>query len=242
VSRYYTYDWQFAATVGHLTLLRSAALVIAIMPIILELSRGAFGVSWPVPLSLWLTWLSSIFYLFCWLILYIRCPSFIKQYGNFGDYSKRQHSHRWILWELYNSRCVITALPDVISETIQKGIAKYAYEKDDDCIFAACPLFKQNSVAQNFAIFPPVNMNRDLYIPVVLDRQRVVLSLQERDPELPNKEKELFWIILTRLTKERIRSRVAFWALAHISGIAFICSIFWNAGRAICRIFANGTV
>jgi hypothetical protein len=42
VSRYYKYDWQFAASVGHLTLLRSAALVIAIMPIILELSRGAW--------------------------------------------------------------------------------------------------------------------------------------------------------------------------------------------------------
>ncbi len=236
VSRFYTLDWQFATRVGHLSLLRSAALVISAMPIVIELSRGAFGVSWPIPLSLRLTWISSVVYLGCWLVLYLRCPKFIKQYRDYGEFVQKQHSHRWILWEFYNNRQLITSLPRLISEALQKGVAVRAEKIDEPTVYACCPVYPKDAFITAHGIYPPVNVNRDLIVPVVLDRERIVLALQETDPNLAQKEKELFWILLTQLTKERPKSRILFWILAHIAGLGFITSVLWNAGRAVCRM------
>jgi hypothetical protein len=66
-------------------------------------------------------------------------------------------------------------------------------------------------------------------LPLHIDGKKLVLAMREKDPELPQKEKELFWILYSQAAKERPVWRTLFWVLI---GIAVLLVIV-NIGRKI---------
>jgi hypothetical protein len=73
-------------------------------------------------------------------------------------------------------------------------------------------------------------------MPIWLYGKRFVIVMQENDPALKDKIKELFWILLTQCAKERPYSRIFFWALLGISGFLFFICFLDNVFKALCGI------
>ena len=82
-------------------------------------------------------------------------------------------------------------------------------------------------------VLHPLNIGRDLYLPAHCDGQRVLIFLQEDDPKLSQKEKELFWILFTKTTKERPSSRLAFWLLFFASVLLLTFNVLSNVVAAL---------
>lgn len=229
VSRYFMYDWQFAVDMSKLPLLRPASLFIGFMPLLLKASTTLFGVTIvTIPWSAWIWWWASVAFIASWTIIRFRCPHLIQHYRHYGEYCEQQHSHRWIVWLFYNTITTLTAWETIVRETLDKGISVRVSDVKPANEFRVCPLLvkrDRDALPAPFQIpadatvhiFFPVNIDRDIYVPIHCDGDRRLLLLQEDDPQLANKEKELFWILFTQAAKESPKSRVAFWVLFALS-------------------------
>lgn len=214
VSKYYTYDWQFAAKVIEVSIIIRSSTVIVAMPIILQFYTAITGSLLDVPLSLWATWLASLFYVVAWVIFKLRCPTFVAQYHDYGQYKKKEHSHRWIIWEIFNNIDMLQDKDSIIRELIDKGLAYDSGMQTSSLCCRAAPLFSTSqSHGNEIALHNPVNLNRDLYIPIECDGRRFTITLQETDPSRSEKEKEFFWVLLTPTARSRPTARVFFWGL-----------------------------
>ena len=227
VSRFFQYDWQFAVDMSKLPLLRPASLMIGFMPLILKMSVPLFGLTIiSIPWTLWATWWSSVAFLASWVLLRLRCPNFIRQYRHYGEYNIQQHSHRWIVWLFYITITKLSSWQKIVQETLAKRISVRANDLEASEQFRDLPpeetesliaQLREPSDPQTVRIFPPINIVRDLYVPIHCYGERLVLLLQEDDPKLPQKEKELFWILFSQAAKEGPCWRVAFWVLFYTS-------------------------
>lgn len=237
VSKYYNYDWQFAARIiDNPTIIRSST-VIAAMPILIEVYSIIYSSSLAVPLSLWATWLSSILYVLAWIHFKIRCPKFVSQYHDFGQYLAKKHSHRWILWELFNNVQTLKESEHIFEEIIDKNLAHISSHAVSPSVCRATPIFTVPKIeTEKFKIYSPANLGRDLYIPVERDSKKFTITLQEDDPELLAKEKEFFWILLTPAARSRIIDRRIFWTLIYSSSFFLLVSIIWNASRVMAAL------
>lgn len=214
VSQFYNRDWQFAAKLIQAPMLRTAAVTISLAPFVL----GMFGVLQLTPLGLsipqafWFIWLSAVSYGVGWLIFTLSCPDIIKRYKNYKEYKEEEHSHRWVIWLFYYSVQQAPKWEAIINECVAKKVAT----EEDDADLAKVGGFIPGP-AGVVELLRPVNVDRDLYIPVRNDGKRVVISLQETDPSLGNKEKELFWILFTHLTKSNPLRRWLVWTAIYTS-------------------------
>jgi|HubBroStandDraft_4_1064222.scaffolds.fasta_scaffold313425_1 hypothetical protein len=222
VSRWYRFDWQYAVDVASVSLFQQGASLIAVILTILSSSSGIFP-SLPsangAPIPLWFLWVASVAFLLAWVLLYLRCPKFVREYRDFGQYATRQHSHRWILWEFYNNLESLAGWEGVVRETSSKGLTTDAEHVSQEVLkqldkdFLAPPMDKVR-------VFKPVNFNRDLYLPIHIDGRKLVLTMLETDTDLQKREKELFWILYSQAARERPVWRTIFWALMAIAAIA----------------------
>lgn len=234
VSRYFKFDWQFAVDRSKLPFLRPASIIIALMPLLLHMSVTLYGIRIiSVPLALWMWWFASVSFLISWSILQFCCPNLILQYRDYGEYSKHQHSHRWIVWLFYNTIKELTGWQTIVQETLEKGLSVRVTDQKTSDEYRQCPYTVRENAKSTFVtfnclpdsetvqIFHPVNLDRDLYVPIHCYGQKLLLLLQEDDPKLKQKEKELFWILYSQAAKERPRCRFSFWFFYYLS-LAFI--------------------
>ena len=215
VGKNYRFDWQFAIDRSKLPLLRPASLIIGLMPLLKEGLETLLGQG--IPVSFWVYWIMAVSFLISWSILSIYCPKFVQEYRDFGTYRKRHHSHRWIVWEFYNNIKKLSSWKFIIGETLFKEIAFKCNTVNDMNACRLCPTTFENLDEDSIDVFKPVNEGRDIFLPINLYGERVVLALQERDPELKEKEKELFWILYTQAAKEGNIARFFFWFFFYTS-------------------------
>lgn len=226
VSRWYRFDWQYATDISRIPVLSEAALIISITPIVLSLSRSFFprlaGLD-TIPIPLWLFWGASVAFVFAVALLYLACPRFIREYRDFGQYAARQHSHRWILWEFYNNIESLSGWENIVRETS----AKLLSTDIESVPPALIEKFGQEFAAASRVarVFTPVNIDRDLYLPMHIDGKKFVLAMREQDTELPQKEKELFWILYSQAAKERPIFRAIYWILIGIAVLLLATNI-----------------
>lgn len=315
VSRWYRFDWQFAIDMSNLPFLRFASLMIGAMPLIIPLFSGlelqteiaGHRISLPrieVPQSAWLLWGASVAFIASWTVLRLACPRLLQEYRDFGEYRKREHSHRWIAWLFYNNFRHFPSQRKILQETHDKGILFHASDIRDSGEYAACPylvehgtrrlrgyvqhwhlsllgrriflglrtrpsepdppidqkrtfglcgwqfvwewasdnaadaqrLFRQIDAKEDIHIFHPVNINRDIYIPIHFEGSCRILTLQESDTKLATKEKELFWIFFSQAAKESPIARSLFWVLFYTMTILLV----FNIGRNVYRVTFGG--
>jgi hypothetical protein len=240
VSKYFKYDWQFAVEMSRVPLLRPASIVIGFMPLITNASETLFGISFvSIPWSLWIMWWASLSFIASWIILKFNCPDFIQQYQDYDQYKKKQHSHRWILWLFYSNITKLTSWEVIVQETLAKeisilvdpgeppevhGLQSWMVRKKADDAPANFNPTDENTVT----IFYPENIKRDLYVPIAFKTQGMLLLLREEDPDLNEKEKELFWILFTQAAKEKPVSRTLFWIFLYLSFLLLGLNVLKN--------------
>jgi hypothetical protein len=236
VSRHYRFDWQYAVDISRLPYLRTASIIIALTPIAIQLVH-ALTTEWKValelPPSVWLLWGASVAFIASWVVLAMRCPQFIKEYRDFGEYLRRAHSHRWIVWEFFSSIKTIKLWQAIVRETEEKGITISPAATQDPQVFAACPIFVDGPDPTQIVVGKPVNLNRDIYLPIQYFGSKRVLVLQEDDPKLQQKEKELYWILYSQAAKERSIARFLFWILISIAVLLVAINVLHNMGKVI---------
>lgn len=229
VSRLYRNHWQYALDIARLPFLRPAALVISVMPILVETDL----IDIDIPTGLWLIWGSAISFVLAWALLYFSCPKFIFEYRDYGQYLKRHHSHRWIVWEFYNNIDSLEGWKKIVKEVVFKELAEEDEGDVDQEPFSLCPDFPKPTNIDKIEVFRPVNHKRDIYLPFHCDGKRVVLPLREDDPKRPEKEKELFWILYSQAAKERPIRKGFYWLLIYSSALLFAFNVALNVKRTI---------
>lgn len=236
VSRWYRFDWQYAVDVSRIHVLPIASIIIALMPLLLSAKTilAAFGGS--IPLTLWLLWPASVCFVMACALVYSVCPKFIREYRDFGQYKHRQHSHRWIVWEFYNNLESLAGWKSIVRETFHKGITCEFKDITDEDARHALANFPQRTADDSVQVFTPINVKRDIYLPMYCDDKPWVLALRENDPDLAFKEKELFWILYAQAAKERPGWRRVFWTLIFISVALVVANVAKNIALAFIHL------
>ena len=223
VNTEYRKDWQFAMDVMIKPIVKPATSVIFIVPILLGILNIEIfnGVEFPfqLPLTLWLSWASAILYLIALTIYRVYCPKFIQEYRDFGQFSKREHSHRWIVWEFYYN-IIKYETWELLRESYDKNISLEADINEINEYFNS----KIDEKAKIDMLKPKVE-ERNIILPFKLENnKKYLLKISEEDNELNEKEKELFWILYTSLTKQNETARTWFWRVIFlmISSVSLI--------------------
>jgi hypothetical protein len=215
VSRWYRWDWQYASDLSKIPFVQEAALLISITPALAFLASAALpkmnglgSSSFPV----WMLWSAAMAFVFARLLYYVACPKFVQEYRDFGQYAARQHSHRWIVWEFYHNLQLLSGWRQIVKETSPKGLTIDIGQLPKDVAQRLASEFGGTS-PEDLKIFSPVNIDRDIYLPIYADGKKLTLGMREADPDLPQKEKELFWILYSQAVKERPIVRGLYWIL-----------------------------
>ena len=238
VSKYFRQDWQFALRIAQFPFLRQASLIIAIVPF-LQTILPRLHLHYD---NLWVLWLASVAFLIGYGLLQWRIPAFIKHHRDFGQYDQQKHSHRWIVWEFFHAEKYLPRWQTVLEETIFKQLAYSADSLIDFDVCRASPIFPSATGAR-IESFPPVNANRDIYLPFLVNGRKYILPMQETDPELSNKQREPFWILFSGCASANPKSRRAVWACFAIAATPLMLSVLNNvthalSGRSLLQILA----
>jgi hypothetical protein len=234
VSRRYRFDWQYAVDVSRIPVLSTATTVIAVMPLLLSTKAFISLLGGSIPLALLLLWPASLSFVLAWVLLYLRCPKFIREYRDLGQYKERQHSHRWIVWEFHNNLESLAGWENIVRETFSKGITCELKEiQDPEASAEALKQFTARTAVDSVKVFTPINVKRDIYLPILCDGKQWVLSLREDDQKIEAKEKELFWILYSQAAKERPVSRTIFWILVCIAAALVATNVLKNIVLAV---------
>lgn len=237
VSRWYRYDWQYAADLNKVPLVQEAALLISLTPILVFLSSATFPkVDAPgnSSLPLWMLWAAATAFVFARLLYYFACPKFIWEYRDFGQYAARQHSHRWIVWEFYHSLKSLSGWQQIVKEISPKGLTADVAQLPAEVGQRLGAAFG-DTPTEELKVLDPVNIDRDIYLPIIVDGKRLALPMREADPDLSKKEKELFWILYSQAAKERPIFRGIYWILVG----AAVLLVFLTAVMKIYLVFSN---
>jgi hypothetical protein len=217
VKRYYRLDWQYAVDLYNLTILRFLSLFLFFIPVLVDVQKV---VSLSIPPGLWI---ASVLFGIASLIIYVFCPKLIREYRDFGQYRARYHSHRWIVWEFYNT----LGWEAIVQETIAKGISvEFSKFPNGEIKNQLKRVFEEDQTEDRILMYRPQNINRDIYLPIRLQDRKIILFLEEDDKKLPEKEKELFWILYSQAAKQEVEARYIYWILISTSGLVFFLTLF----------------
>jgi hypothetical protein len=225
VNRWYRYDWQYAVDISKTNSLIFASLVLLIVPLVLR-------TEYEIPLNVWLLWVSSAAFVASLIILNLRCPKFVKEYRDFGQYQQRQHSHRFIVWEFYGNLKSLRGWKTIVQETLAKKVSidenHPTYLEEINKI----PAFRDEVINEDDVIIQyPVNIDRDIYLPIGLYGKKILLLMKEDEAKLKEKEKELYWILYSCAVKERTFWRILYWIFIHISILSSFAAILNNISK-----------
>lgn len=224
VSRNFRLDWNYAVQVVRIPTLTWAAQIIVSAPILTQFSSLLNFHH----LQVILIWAAAFSFLLGYVVLLIRMPLFLRENPSFKAYQDRGNAHRWVLWAFDHNFSAFLDRPHALLETIDKGLTFRAGDPTPGPdVFGVTPTTKDFPAPTdgNLRLLKPINFNNDLYLPIYLEGDRYVLPIQQCDPNVEKREKELFWIIYTALASTRPKSRWLVWGLFVISALCFVSAI-----------------
>lgn len=212
VSNWFRFDWNYTLRIIKIQYFRwlaqiaiSTPLLAPVLPM-LDFQRP----------QVQLLWGGGASFLIGYMLLKWRAPPLLREYSSYKEFEDRGHAHRWIVWLLQEHVPFFDDPLQVMRETIDKGLSVATRTLGvPPGAYAVAPIFPAPA-APGLVIFRPINLNNDIYLPFHLDGERYVLPVQEADPHVKDREKELFWVIYTECASSRRVSRalVWFWFLA----------------------------
>jgi len=212
--------WQWYKNFFNITILRYLVTWFAIVPLfvkIVEVINRVLkapkiqlileNISLSLPFYWELLWLSSLFFVIALTLYQLFCPQFIKTYNSFGDYKKRLHSPRWIIWEslsVINDKQEIGKLFDRLSTKNYIKETKRKFDKNEVVI-------EEN---QTTAYFEFETKKYSLSLPIITAE-----NIDEQKTELV--EREIFWEVFGRFSSSKKGIRITIITLLILSAILF---------------------
>ena len=239
-SKWFTHDWNRIIAVSKLPMLRPATTIVALMPILQQLSDQ-------VPISVenaWLLWFSSLSFAVAFAIVRFQAPGFVQDFPDYGAYQAQGHSHRWLLWRLKFALHTAHDRDDLLDELVRKELGK-PYDSLTDAqkkLFNNPPEWPNKGKSAGGEklgyideLFPA---SRDMCLYFWKEGVRYILPVEETGDPCGHKQKELFWIIFTDQAKARLRWRAAAWVFIYLAflllSLSFINNVWKVARTAIC--------
>ena len=230
VSGWFRLDWQYVLRAGRLPAVKPVAVILVAFPVLGDLTSK---IDQTTP-GFTFIWLGGVTSLIAFGLTWLRCPSSVREYQSFKDFDDVGHSHRWIGWLFRNHEHDYVDRAHILKETIEK---KLAVREADVCIPSALgeafEQVKRKDQDAGPAIVQPINIDRDLFIGFWLEGQPYVIPLQEDDPKIKEKLKELFWIIQSDLLKSRPLSRYLIWGLYATTLALFLIALGMNLAKPV---------
>lgn len=230
VNPWFRFDWQFVRDVQSLRPLNSAVAIISVSPLLVSVSEST-GIA--VPPHFFLTWLAAIFYTLSWAITYFACPEFLREYRDFSAFKQREHSHRWIVWELVNNLKLNPNSRKLLKELVAKDVARPIKSKPECGRFFTGGLESLKGQAEAIAVFKPVQVSRDIFLPFQVDSSKYLLEVREQDSNKENIQRELFWVVYSEAAKRNHGWRITVWLLILLAAILFGLTIALNVVKVI---------
>jgi hypothetical protein len=225
VSKWFRLDWQYILRAGRLPAIKPVVVVLVAFPVLGGLT-STINLTTP---GFKFIWLGGVTSLMAFALTWLRCPSSIREYETFKAFDDVGHSHRWIGWLFRTHEGDYIDLATILREVIDK---KLTVRELDICVPSpladACAKMQGSGSASGPAVLEPVNVDRDLYVGFRLEGQLHIIPLQEDDPKISEKIKELFWIISTNLLGSRPLSRYFIWSLYAITLVLFAVALVIN--------------
>lgn len=231
VSKLFRFDWNKIIAIAGTPALRPASVVIAVMPMLQDLS-GSLNIDLQ---NAWFLWIASLLFLGALALIKFCGPSLIVDYPHYEAFKEHGHSHRWMLW-LYTH-----ALPNVprpvhlLDEAIAKDLA---YPIDDSCFdpvreaIGSMPARRYPNAAAE-VVSKPAQVNRDIYLKFWSAADAYILPLEEDDSKLEQKVKELFWITYTDFASSKPKVRCLIWLLYGVGASLSAAAIFNNLLKVV---------
>lgn len=181
-----------------------------------------------LPFRWWLLWLASFFYTVSWILYVVRAPSIIKRYPNFTAYKQEGHSPRWIVWEVYyvvsrltptTHGCAIRNMfirliesPDrLLNQLVDKKLARPVL-CGPECTTTAKPIKLETKTAWTFRLSGAV----------------YELAIGERDTDVDEREREIFWELYGFLAGSRAVARSIILILCVSGAALFLIAVAQN--------------
>jgi hypothetical protein len=229
VSDWFGFDWQYIVDLLRIPFVKEASSVIVAMPALANVGLLERLLGREVPHSVWATWVAALLYIGFFVLGYLSCPRFIKEYRDFSEYQKRSHSSRFIGWELskaFNEHNAV-ALYDELEE---KGLAKATNVTHQQLQMSDLPTKKHGAVV----VYGPNNLGVDLYTYFVKNGRVLELKLTDEaiDPS-DTTQRNLFWVVFSGFAKSRTLWRFFTWVLFWLAVVAYIIALSWNVLRAL---------
>ena len=215
VSRWFRQDWNRLKVFTTPPILRGATITIVLMPLFLNVSELFPSIP---TFDRWLLWGASISYGFAYLIFLVRCPALIKDYPDYSFYLARGNSHRWIIWEYWLHLPILRKDEQkrLLEETLFK---KVALSVNDAVLLKLFPQSVQVQLNNDDLYGDLIPFDRDIALPFQLENTTYVLPANESETVREEKQKELYWMLYTEVTKSRTPARYFGWFFLAIAGI-----------------------
>jgi hypothetical protein len=232
VKQHFHYDWNFAIAASRVNSLPAIGVAISLSALVLNLEKSVelgdcvFN----------LIWLAIVLYLVAVVIIKSRAPRILQEYPSFKSYLDFGHSHRWALWSLHFNMLNLSDGARLGREAVAKGLTittpSQAYVMLPTAeIFGGTPKYreakkkKKDARPEIVAIYQPYNVGRDLYLGLQIDGQRYVVTIEESDPSLDAKIKEMFWMIVSEAGDTNPVSKGFAWGLLSLALLSFSSAI-----------------
>jgi hypothetical protein len=193
--------------------------VISGMPeqIIAPFPGGPYQLNVSLPFSWQILWWASFLYAVAFLLYQVFCPGFIKKYPSFKEYADRNHSARWLVWEVYYSWLASNSEQQqkLANRLITKGYATKV-EGEADIVE---PRVGNAGTAWRFT------------------SENVVYEIQVNETETEARQRDLFWEVFGRFSATSLRVRYAIWISLTFAAALVLITVAQNVISVLSFLF-----
>ena len=233
IPKNYRRDWQYVIAASRMTSALSLATLFSVIAIVTKMT-DLVNLGRP---TLACFVLAVLAYVLAILVIRFRAPAFLQEYPDYKSFDDKKHSHRWILWELWNNLPLFENGFALLRETVEKRLTTDVTTPLSRSQLPVARSFQRPLITGTmngeplggvtpvleFKAYEPMNFDRDLIMAFTMTssadniERKYVLPIREGDAKRDLKCKELFWIIFTRAAKENPRSKYLAWVLVRVS-------------------------
>lgn len=220
--------WQWYKDFFHLAVFRYLITWFALVPIFAKIlskvprnvkietaENFLLEITLSLPFHWQLLWLSSLSFVFAFVLYKIFCPGFIIKYPNYNSYLKYNHSPRWIVWESVEIIKKNNDVPKFIERLEKK---EYLKQVEYNEIEETRATVEKNQTVLKFNY---QSKTYSLALPIIINHK-----IAESSTAIA--EKEIFWEIFGRFASSQYIVRFCIYVLLIISLLLFTWVLLEN--------------
>lgn len=225
--------WERFKHFFQLVIFRYLVLWFSVVPVIATLVHGIpkplpvniagqiYNIELGLPFNWQILWLASFFYFLAFLVYFVMCPKFIKQYNQYSEYKAYGHDQRWLAWEAR----LLMGNDASIKKFTERLLRKNFLEQLDDDHDIGAVENPRVGATQTKYVFEHSGKKYLLAMPVIKD-----------DEIVEGSERGVFWEVFGCFSRSRNFSRGLILFLLVISGCLFMAVLsehVWSGAQYV---------